>query len=186
MALSRLLNCLLLPALTHHTLTMLSNALLKMLRLPTSCSWSSKPTCATANWILTISKNSIRKWLKLMPTQRTTNWTTSKFLHTLHLMVVWNWTPVWLKTVKQTQKNIWNASWRRARLILTWMQNTLHKTGKASKNWYLNQTCRIKIWSYVFFLCTMILNKEKLKSRISLLYTKLWLTKSCLSCVVPV
>lgn len=23
--------------------------------------------------------------------------------------------------------------------------NTLHKTGKASKNWYLNQTCRIKI-----------------------------------------
>ena len=38
MALSRLLNCLLLPALTHHTLTMLSNALLKMLRLPTSCS----------------------------------------------------------------------------------------------------------------------------------------------------
>ncbi len=39
---------------------------------------------------------------------------------------------------------------------------------------------------FAFFPCIMILNKENKKSKTSLLFTRLWLTKSCRNCVVLV
>ena len=70
------------------------------------------------------------------------------------------------------------------RLKLQLTLNTQLRTGKVSRNWFLNQTSRTKILSCVFFQCIRIQNSVKLKSRTSLQFTRHWLTKSFLSYVV--
>ena len=52
------------------------------------------------------------------------------------------------------------------------------------KKGFLNQISRTKILSCVFFQCIRIQNSVKLKSRTFLQFTRHWLTKSFLSCVV--
>ena len=110
----------------------------------------------------------------------------SKFLLTLLPMVVWSWIQGWLKTVKVTQPNWSTKTWRKLKLKFRLMLNILHRTGKVSKNWFLNLTSKTKSWFSALLQCTKILLKEKAKSRTSLLYTKNWLTLFFLNCVVLV